>query len=159
MDNKIADWPSAVWCWHKAVHRRRWLISLGTGRIVARKIVPPDPKMRVAMAGWAKRCATVPVAVFTPDRNHLIVQRRGLQFDLRGPGVSARRRTVGPIVVLTLEAPGQRTVRVRDWIWSERFRDPMDDRFIDMIARLAEQHDFDLAIWNPGGTPPPGGRW
>ena len=89
------------------------------------------------MAGWAKRCATVPVDVFTPDRRHLIVQRRAAQFDLRAPGVTVRRRSVGPVAVLTLDAPGQRRMRVRDWVWSERFLDPMDDRFLDTLERLA----------------------
>lgn len=156
MGDDTQPWPTSVWCWHKGVHRRRWLVSLDTGRIARSVTVPPDPRMRVPMAGWARRCATVPVAVFTPDRRHLLVQRRAEQFDLRAPGVTVRRRSIGPVEVLTLDAPGQRRIRVRDWVWSERFLDPMDDRFLDMLERLASQPEFDFTKWDPHGSPPTG---
>ncbi len=157
MCDGVRSWPDAVWLWHKGVHVSRWRMDLATGRIVERRTVPADPHFRVTMAGHTKRCATVPVAVFTPDRKRLVVQRRRVRFDLSGPDVTTRQRVIGPVVVLTLRARGQRTLRVRDWIWSERLLDPMDDRFLDMIERLAHRTDSEIR-WDPFAVPPPAVR-
>ena len=147
--------PTAVWCWRKGVHRERWRIDRRTGRVVGVRQVATDPLVRVAMAGWVKRCAAVPVAVYTPDGENLVVQRRRRRVILTDESLTAMVRTCGPFSVLTLRSPKQRTARIRDWAWAERFIDPMDDRFLDMIHRLASSPEVALERWDPWGTPDP----
>ena len=45
-------------------------------------------------------------------------------------------------------------MRIVDWVWTERFTDAIDDRFLEMIERLATQPESDFRIWSPAGSPP-----
>jgi hypothetical protein len=90
--------------------------------------------------------------VYTPDGQHLVVQRRSRRVALSDV-TATEVRTRWLFTVLTLHLATGSDFRIRDWVWSERFIDPMDDRFLDMVARLVTTPDVALERWNPLGAP------
>ena len=145
MENRGIE-RAEVWCWRKGVFRDRWLFNTKTGRVTRRVRLAKDCEL-ATMAGWAKRCVLKPVAVFTPDNRRVVVQRGRRRVECGAPGTTTSIHPLGLVRSLQVNS-STGTIRFRDWVWAEPLLDPMDDKFLDMLARIIEAPNFALDRWD-----------
>lgn len=147
----------SVWCWehHRAAHRV--LYDPTTGAVRRVWTVPPTTPMSQRMAGWVKGSKGSPVAIFTPDRHRVVVQRADVAIDLSNDCVETTRRPGAVWTTLTLRSPSTgAAIRLRELTVAKELRDPMDDGFLGLVENLAlhrENRDVVLATWEPDATP------
>lgn len=132
----------------------RWSEALG--RVLERRVSAVGTG-NPALAGWVKQCGLSRVAIYTPDRARLIVQRRRKKLDATGGVQVATLTHLGIVRVLRLVPNRGRPLHVWNFVWDEALvhllDSPWDETFLEMVRRLSVEGRVP-EVWQPDAAPP-----